>query len=111
MKAARWISSILDGACRRSRIRIRLEDAEWLECVLNIFRGRRRQWRLFRGETLMGCFITNLHPAGARIRFDYGGEVYYRFVHATREDAGREAQDKRHQLLHLGWSERSYCGA
>ena len=90
---------------------MRFEDAEWLERVLQILSRRERQWRLFRGDTVMECFITSLHPAGARIRFDYGGEVYYQFVHATREDAEREAMDKRQQLLHLGWSERSCCGA
>jgi hypothetical protein len=72
--------------------------------MLEMF-GRRRQWRLFHGETVMECFIANLRPAGAEIRFVYRGELCRRFVHASRENAERESRSKRRQLLHVGWCE------
>jgi len=84
----------------------RHSGAIWVRRVLRFSDRRRRRWRLFRGETAMECFITDLNPTGAKIRFDYGGELYHEFMHVTREDAEREAQDKRHQLTCMGWCER-----
>lgn len=78
----------------------------WLEHVADLFRRTHRQWRLYDGTYRMECFITDCEGMSAEIRFDYRGEEYHRFVHATRLDAEREAQEKREQLTLLGWSER-----
>ena len=75
----------------------------WVEQIGKLLRGTRRQWRLYDGTGMMECFITSCEGSSAEILFEYRGEEYHRFVHATRDDAHREAQEKRTQLTQLGW--------
>ena len=77
-----------------------------IDDLLAIFRRSRRRWRLFHSDDTMECRITEL-PTGVEIRFEYCGELYHSFVHATRADAEREADEKRRELIQAGWSEHA----
>ena len=83
----------------------------WLAQIASLFRRSHRQWRLYHGGDVMECFIADGDAMSAEIRFVYRGEEYHRFVHTTRGDAEREANEKRNELTRVGWSEQPRAAA
>lgn len=52
----------------------------------------------------MECDVS-AHASGFEIRFTYCGELYHSHVHVNRSQADREADEKRRELIALGWTE------
>jgi hypothetical protein len=74
----------------------------WLERLWERINPCRTEWRLFHKHATMECRIVEA-SRGVEIQFIYRGELYYRFVYATRAAAEDEAKRKRADLIQRGW--------
>ena len=67
-------------------------------------------WEVYKTvHGVISCEIS-AHPFGWEIRCSLNGEVYYSRVHPERSTLEEEADERKHDLLAGGWTERREPG-
>jgi len=62
-------------------------------------------WEVWKTGRIMSCEV-NEHPLGWEIRCYVSGDFHYIHVHPVRFEAETEADEKKRELLALGWTDR-----